>query len=247
MKPTENDITFVERYFDAELNEEEKKHFASRVKQDEAFRSLVQREKIIIGAIRNQGLVDNLHYLKSVEEKLQGNHAVVFPSRIKTWYYYAAAASIAILVAVTFLLPSQESSDQLFASYFSVYPNVFEPTVRGTAQATTRTEAFQAYEQGDYEKASLLFTDLVKEKNEPGVLLLLGNTNLKLGRVEEAKKNFVTLIKDFDDLDLQAKWYLSLSYLKSGDKENARKILRELGETEISYASKAKELLKKVN
>jgi hypothetical protein len=67
-----------------------------------------------------------------------------------------------------------------------------------------------------------------------------------LGNTQEAQENFVTLIQDFDELDLQAKWYLSLCYLKSGDRENARKLLKELGETEISYASKAKELLEKV-
>ena len=76
---------------------------------------------------------------------------------------------------------------------------------------------------------------------------MLGNTNLMLGQVTEAKENFVTLINDFDDMDLQAKWYLSLCYLKSDDRENARKMLRELGQTEISYASKAKELLEKID
>jgi TolA-binding protein len=248
MKPTEKDIALLERYFDAELNDEEKKYFASRVEQDKDFSALVQREKIIIGAIRNQGLLDNLSYLKSIEEKIEGNHSIPFHSNLKTWHYYSAAAVIVLLIAVKFLLPSQqETPEQLFTSYFKAYPNVFEPTVRGTDLATKRTEAFQAYEQGDYQKASDLFTTLLNEKRESEVLFLLGNTNLMLGRVEEAQKNFVTLIEEFDDLDLLAKWYLSLSYLKSGDKDNARKILRELGETEISYASKAKELLEKVD
>ncbi len=248
MKPTEKDIALLERHFDAELNDEEKKYFASRVEQDKDFNALVQREKIIIGAIRNQGLLDNLAYLKSIEEKIEGNHSHPFSSNFKTWHYYSAAAVIVLLIAVKFLLPSQqETPEQLFTSYFKVYPNVFEPAVRGTDLATKRTEAFQAYDQGDYQKASGLFTNLLNEKRDSEVLFLLGNTNLMLGRVEEAQKNFVTLIEEFDDLDLLAKWYLSLSYLKSGDKENARKILRELGETEISYASKAKELLEKVD
>jgi TolA-binding protein len=119
--------------------------------------------------------------------------------------------------------------------------------VRGATTATDRTAAFQAYEQKDYQRASVLFKDLLLEKKEPEVLLLLGNSNLMLGQVEEAEQNFITLIRDFDDLDLQAKWYLSLSYLKSGDRENARKVLEELGATDISYASKAKELLEKVD
>jgi len=248
MKPTEKDIALLERYFDAELNEEETKYFASRVEQDEDFNALVKREKVIIGAIRNQGLLDNLAYLKSIEEKIEGDHAIPFYANFKTWHYYSAAAVIVLLIAVKFLFPSQQqTSEQLFTSYFKAYPNMFEPTLRGTNEITNRTEAFQAYEHGDYQKASLLFSELLKENREPGMLLLLSNANLMLGQVSEAQKNLVTLIEESDELDIQAKWYLSLSYLKSGDKENARKMLKELGETEISYASKAKELLEKVD
>src|SRR3990170_6900990 len=119
MKPTEKDIALLERYFDAELNEEEQKHFASRVEQDKDFNALVQREKVIIGAIRNQGLLDNLAYLKSIEEKIEGNHSIPFHSNFRTWHYYSAAAVIVLLIAVKFLLPSsQEPSQQLFTSYF---------------------------------------------------------------------------------------------------------------------------------
>ena len=248
MEPTEKDIALLERYFDAELNEEEKNYFASRVEHDKDFNALVHREKIIIGAIRNQGLLDNLAYLKSIEEKIEGNHSIPFSSNFKTWHYYSAAAVIVLLIGVKFLFPiQQQSSEELFTSYFKAYPNMFEPILRGTDVATQRTEAFQAYEQGNYEKASLLFTELLKEDKEPGILLLLSNSNLMRGQVAEAQKNLVTLIEESDELDIQAKWYLSLAYLKSGDKEKARKILRELGGTEISYASKAKELLEKVD
>jgi TolA-binding protein len=255
MKPTEQDITLVERYFDAELNEDELKNFNARITQDDTFKALVHREKIIIGAIRNQGLIDNLQYLKTIEEKLEHEHPTMQTSRIKPWHYYAAAACIVLVLAVKFLLPSQQtSSDELFAAYFTPYSNVFEPTVRSAEpqksadqSAEKRSEAFQAYERGEYQRASILFTQLLKEQNESSVLFLLGNSNLMIGKVREAQENFVTLIRDFDDLDLQAKWYLSLSYLKSGDTENARKILKELGETEVSYASKAKELLEKVD
>ena len=247
MKPTEHDITLMERYFDSELSVEEMATFSARLQNDEIFRSLVEREKIIIGAIRNQGLLDNLHYLKSVEEKIQGNHAHHSVAHIRTWYYYAAAAAVTLLIAVTVLLPSQQSTEDLFAEYFAPYPNVFEPTVRGTDMATKRTEAFQAYEKKNYKQAALLFNELLAAKKESEILFLLGNTNLMLGQVTDAKENFVTLINDFDDMDLQAKWYLSLCYLKNDDRENARKMLNELGETEISYASKAKELLKKID
>ena len=82
-------------------------------------------------------------------------------------------------------------------------------------------------------------------KEDAEMLFLLGNANLILDHTAEAQRNFTTLIDDFDELDLQAKWYLSLSHLKTGELENARTIWRELGATENSYASRAKELLEK--
>jgi Tfp pilus assembly protein PilF len=126
---------------------------------------------------------------------------------------------------------------------------MFEPTVRGNdnASLSPRTEAFQAYEQRDYARAVVLFNELRVTKEEAGVLLLLGNANLILGDIEAAKENFTTLNKEFDELDMQAKWYLSLCFLKSGDMKQAKAILKELGDTEISYATRARELLKKVN
>jgi tetratricopeptide (TPR) repeat protein len=247
MKPTENDITLVEKYFDSELSAEELSYFNARVEHDENFKALFQREKVIIGAIRNQGLIDNLLYLKNIEEKIQGNQSHPIADGIKGWYYYAAAAVVALLVAVTFLLPGQESNDELFTAYFTPYPNVVEPTLRGNDLTTDRTEVFQAYENKDYQNAAAGFQAMMNVKEEPGILLLLGNSNLMLGKSEEAQENFITLIRNYDDFDLQAKWFLSLSYLKSGDTENARKILEELGETEVSYASRAKELLEKVD
>ena len=249
MKPTEQDITLVERFFDAELSEEEVKSFHNRLEHDEMFRSFVHREKTIIGAIRNQGLLDTLHYLKSVEEKIQGNLTHTLTHRPKTWYYYAAAAAVALLIAVTFLLPTTQSNDELFTAYFTPYQNVFDATTRGAEEdvATKRSRAFQAYDRKDYGQAEALFNELIAEKKDAELLFLLGNANLILGHTAEAQRNFTTLIDDFDELDLQAKWYLSLSHLKTGELENARKIWRELGATENSYALRAKELLEKIN
>lgn len=247
MKPTEQDITMVEKYFDSELSPEELSHFNARVEHDEDFKALFQREKVIIGAIRNQGLIDNLLYLKTIEEKIQGEQSYPMASGIKGWYYYAAAAVVALLVAVAFLLPGKEDTDQLFAAYFTPYPNVVQPLLRGDAPTAEQIKPFQDYEQKNYQAAAEGFNELLATKEEAGILLLLGNSNLMLGKSEEAQENFITLIRNYDEFDLQAKWFLSLSYLKSGDTENARKILKELGEMEVSYASRAKELLEKVN
>jgi cytochrome c-type biogenesis protein CcmH/NrfG len=57
----------------------------------------------------------------------------------------------------------------------------------------------------------------------------------------------ITLINDFEEYDVQAKWYLGLSYMKEGDVKSAKLILQELNDSEYSYSNKAKELLKRAD
>jgi len=223
MDQSEEDIALVERYFDEELSDSERKNFAARLTVDENLKSLVEHEKILINAIRHHGLQEDLQFLKDIEKGLEDPKIVPMHTSRK-WYYIAAASVAALLMVAVFFRP-QPSSQKLFAENFQPYPNVFEPTVRGTNEVTKRSEAFQAYEQGDYSRAVVLFNQLLKEKKEPGILLLNGNANLMLGNVEEAKNNFITLNADFDELDIQSKWFLSLCYLKSGDMEHAKPIL----------------------
>ena len=246
MKQFENNMELIEKFFGGELDEQQNKVVTDRLDTDEQFKDLYNKEKILIKGIRHAGMQSDLAFIKTLENSFEQNH---FSEKSKTlWKPLAIAASLSLFMLAYFLYTAKpETPEELFQAYFKPYPNVVDPIVRGENAINKRTEAFEAYENGDYAKASRLFNDLLKEKKEAGILLLLGNANLMLGKNAEAKENFITLSKDFDELDLQAKWFLSLCYLRSGDVENARKMLKELGETEVSYATKAKELLKKVD
>ena len=248
MNHSEADIALVEKYFDAELDDAEMKDFTMRMEKDENFKALVEQEKVLIAAIRYDGAVGDLKYLEDLEQKLQKETPLRLSSGSGKWYYYAAAAVIGIaVVAAVFMTTFKDNPDELYQAYFAPYPNMFEPTTRSAeSDDSRRNEAFQAYEQKDYKKAATLFSELLKDNREPGLLLLLGNSNMMIGNVEEAKENFIALNTEFDELDIQAKWFLSLCYLKSGETEKASAILKELGDTEISYATKARELLEKV-
>jgi tetratricopeptide (TPR) repeat protein len=246
MNQSEADIELIEKYFDAELDDTEQQAFVEKLNADLAFQRLVQQERALINAIRYEGISKDLRYLKQIETSLQGPNQ---RATRRTWLYLAAAAVVSIIALTIFILPTfRPSTDQLFQAYFVAYPNMFEPTLRDNSQPTgdRRTEAFKAYEEKDYSRAATLFSELLTQEQEPGVLLLLGNANLILGNTDEAMQNFSILSSEFDELDMQAKWYLSLCYLKRGDIDQAKKMLKELGETEISYAERARELLKKV-
>jgi hypothetical protein len=207
-----------------------------------------EKDEDLVPGIRYSILNKKLEELRALEKALP-------PVEIETpvvrmlayWKSIAAAATVVVAVALWSLFGRPESPEQLFARNFEPYPNVFEPTQRGTdATGDKRATAFAMYEQKHYTEAAKLFSDLLSQKEEPELLLLLGNANMVLNHDSEAKNNFLTLIRDFDVLDEQAKWFLSLCYLKSGESEKAKLIWEELGDPKITYSDKAKNLLKKV-
>ena len=243
MNYNENDIRLIEKLIDEEASDQEILAARERLQTDAEFNSHYRQEKTIIEGIRFQGLQKDLQYLHDLEKTLSATKQS--PNRYR--WYSVAAAVLLCSISYWFYQSATQSPEELYQAYFKPYPNAVEPTTRSNGTATARTEAFQAYEQGDYQRAATLFTSLLRDKKDPWVLLLLGNANLMLDHTTEAMENFTILYTEFDEYDLQAKWFLGLCYLKKGDVENARKILKELGDTEISYASKAKELLKKVD
>jgi tetratricopeptide (TPR) repeat protein len=245
---TEYDSELVERYFDNELSAVETRSVIERLQTDREFKALFDQEKALIRSIRAAGLQKDLLHLKEVEKNLQkslGERRSRL-SGIQPWYYAIAAAIALFVVATIWFIPGRETPEELFQSYFVPVGNVFEATTRGSVEATERSAAFQAYDQGNYQVAAEVFNTLLSQEKEPAVLLLNANANLALGNAGTARENLIILIRDFDDFDMAAKWYLGLCYLKEGDIEQARSVLEELGGAEVFYTSKAKELLKKV-
>jgi hypothetical protein len=208
----------------------------------------IKDEKKLAAGIRYHFLKERLDQLRTLEKALPVVEAESGATRMMVyWKPLAAAAALIIAVTIIFLYTRSESTRELYARNFEPYPNVFEPTQRGNDDISDkRASAFSMYEQGNYERAAALFSELLSEKKEPEILLLLGNANMVLDRDEEAKNNFLTLIRDFDGLDEQAKWFLSLCYLKSGEQAKAKMIWEELGDPKITYSDKAKRLLKEV-
>ncbi len=249
MEANYDDIILLERYLENSLSAEEAGAVEKRIADEPEFAELYQNELLLVRGIRLSHLKTKLEELKVIEGDMSStSRPAGRVLSIQTFWRPLAIAAGLTLLAVAYSLWNNSSNPQeLFAANFKPYPNVFEPVVRGTGEQNKRAEAFAAYEKGEYKVAAEGFKQLLQVNEEPGVLLLLGNANLMLDRTSEAKENFVTLSKDFDELDLLAKWYLSLCYLKMGETDSARVLLDEIVGQGGSYSEKAKELLNKLD
>jgi hypothetical protein len=250
METHAQDIDLIQSYLDRSLSAIEKEKLEKRLKEEPLLKTMYLEQQQLINGIRYSHLQHKLEQLRALEATLPALDLNAQKGRQfslqRYWKPLAVAASISIIVVTFIFLNRPDDPAELYASYFEPYPNIFEPIVRGENDVVSkRSIAFQAYESGNYTQAASLFTELLQEKKEPGMLLLLGNANLMLNNTKEARNNFITLINDFEEYDLQSKWYLGLSYLKEGDLKSAQLIMREVSNSEYSYAGKAKELLKK--
>lgn len=245
MKDSTQNIELIERYFDNEMSESEKQEFIEQVKNDLELRHLFDRERLLINTARLNAARNNLEFLKDLDKTLP---AVNPEPRTSRFLYYAVAASVMLLIAVGIFVfnPKQDSPSELYAEYFVPYPNVFEPTVRGASTSAKRTQAFQSYEQGDYTNAASLFSELTATDRNPGMLMLLANANLAIGKTEEAKAIFAELAKKEDTLRNAATWYLAICYLKQGDIGSSRAILTKIAESDNEYSKRADAVLKKL-
>ncbi|MCK6617502.1 MAG: tetratricopeptide repeat protein [Cyclobacteriaceae bacterium] len=251
MNPNLYDIDLIQRYLDRSLTDSEKVSLEERLKNEPLLKTMYLEHQQLIKGIRYSYLQNRLHQLRTLESALPPIHAEKKGRQVWLVTHWKQATAIAATIAffvIGFMLWNKPATPQeLYAENFKIYPNVFEPITRGETPLSKRTEAFAAYEGGNYAEAAALFNHLLTEKEEAGILMLLGNCNLVLGNTSEARNQFIKLINDFDDLDNQAKWYLGLSYLKEGDAKTAQLIFQELSNSEYSYASKAKQLLNKLD
>src|SRR5262245_10301824 len=136
MSDSTQNIDLIERYFDNDLTQEEQVTFNERLKSDLELRHLFDREKLLINTIRFGAAKNHLDIFKELEKSLP--EITVEKKTSSRVIYYAAAASVVILIVAGIYLFKMNSSvpDELYAQNFTPYPNVFEPTVRGTAEQT---------------------------------------------------------------------------------------------------------------
>jgi TolA-binding protein len=243
-------IELIERYFDNEMSDQEKNAFMERMKSDLELRHLFDREQLLVNTVRFTAAKNNIDFLKDLDRTLP---AVSVDSKPTRTLSYAIAASLALLIAVSAYIYYAGAADpaELYASHFSPYPNVVEPTVRGADNESLSAQTFRAYEEGNFSKAADGFAKLLAllpdRHKEAHMLLLLGNCNMALNRIPEAKRNFENCMQRSTELTMEASWYLGLCNLKEGNTEQAKALFRDVARTDTDYQAAAKELLDKLD
>ncbi|MEN8799746.1 MAG: tetratricopeptide repeat protein, partial [Flavobacteriaceae bacterium] len=206
----------IEKYLQGSLSDEERSEFDTLRATDEEFAREVAFQ---------ENLREVVHADQDPLRKMVGELESEFQENSPTsgmWKKLLVAASIfAVLgLAVYFNMNKPVSSSDLYESYFESYPNVVNPLVRGNTTDPKNT-AFEAYENGRYQEAYDMFSDLLETEDQLYYQFYMANALLELGQAKEA----IVLLNEFsssqDKLADRASWYLAMAYLQLDDKERA--------------------------
>ncbi|MEM7548909.1 MAG: tetratricopeptide repeat protein [Bacteroidota bacterium] len=230
----------IELYLKGKLLGSQLEEFEHRMQLDTQFRSEVELFGLAINAVKSDGLKSDL---EAIHKELYEKDEKVIGISGRRWFYVSGiAASILIFVAVRFFIfNNPNSSEQLFETYFSPFPDYV--TKRNPGDLMEWEKGFQAYSEGNYQLAIYYFTEENNPKNlEEDILFYLGMSYLANEKNSEAIVTFSELLQQSTKYRQQLHWYLSLAYLKSGQINEAISILEKIERKEYQN-EEARELL----
>ncbi len=121
--------------------------------------------------------------------------------------------------------------NRLFAENFKPYKDdSLEPSRRGTTKISPAEQFQQLYWDDKHRETLVAFEALnAADKNNDNFLFLKANCLLATGRADEATRLLEQIIRnDRTRFMAEARWYLALSYLKSGKTKEAKNLLQAI-------------------
>ena len=259
MKEPINDIQLIEKFLDGRMSEAEKKEFENKLKLDQRLSEMMTDMNLLVEGIKlsaaqssKEEKSDRLKFFNEINEIEKNafdpaSEAKIIPLYRKPWVL-SAAASVILLVTLTFYFLREQTplNEKLYAAHFEPFDSPGSGLTRGTNEVTLKTQAYEAYDNGNYKVATQLFEQIVNEKEDAIAQLCLGNTYLAQNDLSKAEKVFTEMLTKQSELITQAKWYLALTYLKENKMERAKATLWEISKSS-TYGEKAQQLLKELD
>jgi len=241
---------FIERYNAGEMSETEKQWFQKELAGNEKLRNEVNLRKQTDDILKQKNIMTLRNKLAEIERKRSEVSSPVKDSRKPSYIKYAAVIAALVLIGSLVFIPGKnQNSDSLVKQYYKVYE---PPTNQRSAHSSTDEDfslALEFYNTHDYDKAAALFSKVLENKpNDMQTVLLKGVSNFEQKQYPEAKQSFGKVIDDNDNLYVdQARWYLALCYINTGEKDKAIQLLSVIGKESGIYQKDAKRIIRKLN
>lgn len=226
-----NDFELIQSYLDGSIDEAARAAFEVRLKDDVELQAALRRA---------QNAQDLLSQVADYEQTSQASRDALQNvlnrrevekaprlGRPRVWLF-AAAAGIALLVAVFWLMrPKPIDACAIFASSPEI--DLLDQTKGAAPDAQTQLDdAQEAYREGKYQRVLDLLASFPKENEQYGFAQLLkGNALMGLCQPDSAITYLREAMND-ESLAVRARWPLALAYMHVGNTDEAKAILNEM-------------------
>lgn len=241
-------MELIEKYFNEELSDVELEFFKEELSRDKKFAEEVKQYEYVFGGLKEARVRKLKDKFKTFEHEIQIEEAQQ-KSNKNVNRLGVGLVSIISIILVSFSYYYFKSSvgvksEQIFAEYFTPYPNVVAPITR-SADGVKRDVfiAMNYYDSMRYDEAIVEFDRLIeREEYKNEMLFYKAVALLAKGHSPEALMSF-KLIEQTSEFENQKKWYLALTYLDLGDLNQAKLVLDEIITDKSYFMIEAEELL----
>jgi FimV-like protein len=216
MKPEH--FIWIEQYFDGQLDDQTRKEVEDLVETDAEFKAEFELHKASHLLIDLKTLSDLKDSVQKMDEERTSN------STRKFWKPWLAAASVVLIGVVGGLFYAQSFSDgNLYDAHFVAAKDYVSDL---GSQESDLSLAMTTYNQKEFNQSEKQFLSLVSDSSHRSVArFYLGQIYLQTDEFSKAVDQF-KLVEGM--YSAEAKWYLALGYLASGDDAKARQTLEEI-------------------
>jgi tetratricopeptide (TPR) repeat protein len=158
-----------------------------------------------------------------------------------------AAALIGVFILIRTLLPSS-NPETLFNAYYKPFDAV-SPVTRSinNNESDIFSSAINSYKTGDYQGAAAGFDVVLSEEPLSGqTRFLLGLSHLALANYNPAISELSDVANAAGEYGKEAKWYLGLSYLRTGNAPKARECFESLVKSDGFYRERSEKILRRL-
>jgi len=158
-----------------------------------------------------------------------------------------AAALIGAFIIIRTLLPSG-NPDKIFDSYYKPF-DAISPVTRSMNNNETDiySLAIGSYKTGDYDRAAREFSEIILK--DPAVVsprFFMGLTQLALKNYDQTINLLSGVVNESGEYVKEARWYLGLTYLKSGNKPKAVECFEYLSKSTGFYSEWSEAILRRL-
>lgn len=239
---------FIERFNAGEMDNAEKEWFLRELEGNENLRKEVELRKKTDAILRETEVLNLRNKLAAIEKQRAESNLRKSPGKASKLKY--AAAIVLLLAAGGAILFSGKnySADEILNKFYTTYETVASSRAYSQSADPDYVMAMDYYKIHDYRKAALYFSKVIEK--EPGDMestLLQGVAHFEIADYPESKRLFTRVIDDNNNLFIEdARWYLALCYLKTGDEAKAAGQLNIIRDSEGIYSLPAKKILRKI-